>query len=372
MAVWILFFAANTFLPFGPEGGVGSLWNKGAKKIFRFAVVLALLQSSQSFWDYIFIPVMSAGMAFSNTIVNLSDPYEAANGISETGPSPSAGTGASPYCQTSTGSEGVAGAVAIMTQMNCPLATVQSQFAKGMLVGIAQIWGSVTHAFLARTICSIVGGLFLIGIHFFAMILYPIFLIDVVMRVTIVTILAPIALAASMFEPTRRIAHKAAWQLVQAALTLVFVSIVAGIGKATVAYVFSTLMVNGSVAGATDWASLIQLLEDQKTASGQDFYIDLTTMAFYELLGVGVILLFMLRQAGRMAAEFTGSPGGDFSGALAGTAALAGAALYAGGVAAQRLVTGAGMVGGGRGASALAARVTASGVGDADPAAEET
>jgi hypothetical protein len=326
MAIWILFFAAKMFLPFGLEGDASSLWNRGAKKLLQFAVVLAFLQSSQSFWNYIFIPMMSAGMQISNTIVTLSNPYEAANGTSETGPS---GSASNPNCSAGTDGQGVTGAMAVMAQMNCPLATVQSQFAKGMFVGIAQIYGSAAHSSDVRYVCSVVGGLVQIGVFFFGMVLYPIFMIEVIMRVTIVTVLAPVALAASMFEPTRRISEKAAWQIGQAALTLVFVSIVAGIAKATLAYVFSNLTVDGAPAGATDWASLITMLENQKTAGNQDFHIDLTTMAFYELLGVGVIMLFMLRQAPRMAAEFTGASGGDFSGALAGVAALAGAAVTA-------------------------------------------
>jgi hypothetical protein len=232
-----------------------------------------------------------------------------------------------------------------------------------MFVGIAQIWGSVSHAFVARSICAIVGGLVLIGVYFFGMVLYPIFLIDVVMRVTIVTVMAPIALAASMFKPTKRIAEKAAWQIGQAAFTLIFISIVAGIGKATLAYVFSNLTVNGTAAGASDWATLIQMLENQSTGSSQDFYIDLTTMAFYQLLGVGVILLFMLRQASRMAADFTGASGGDFSGALAGVAAIAENTISAGGKASQRLASGAGLVRGGRRGSVLASSVAGTGAG---------
>ncbi|MDR3439226.1 type IV secretion system protein [Telmatospirillum sp.] len=342
MAIWILFFAASLFLPFGPEGAVGGLWNKGAKKLFQFAVVLAFLQGSQAIWGYIFIPVMSSGMGFSKAIVSLTDPYEVTNGTSETGPSSTDGTAT--YCAEQSGGavDGVDGAIAVMNQMKCPLATIQSQFGKGMLIGVAQTIGAVNHGDIAGIVCAIVGGLVLIGVYFFGLVMFPIFLIDVLMRVTIVTAISPIALAAWLFEPTRRIAEKALWQIVHAALTLVFVSIVGGIGKATLSYVFSHLSLNGVAAGARDWKSLIQMLEDQSNGNGQSFYIDLTTMAFYQLLGVGVILIFMLRQAGKMAAEFSGAGGGDFSGAMAGVAATAGGAVAAGGGALHRLTSSGG------------------------------
>jgi hypothetical protein len=360
VAIWVLFFAAKMFLPFGLESQAGGLWNKGAKKLLQFAVVLAFLQGSQAFWGYIFIPIMSSGMAFSKTIVTLSDSFEITNGAAETGPNGAATVQS--YCSDATGSAGdnVDGAVAIMTQMNCPLATIQSQFGKGMLIGIAQIVGAIKQDHLATTICSIFGGLFLIGVYFFGLLMFPIFLIDVVMRLTVMTTIAPIALMASLFDPTKKLAQKVLWQVAHAALTLVFVSIVGGIGKATLAYMFSNLTIDGVAAGARDWNGLIQMLENQKTATGTDFYIDLTTMAFYQILGVGVILIFMLRQAGKMAGEFTGAGGGDFSGALAGAAAMVGGAAYLGGKATQRLAGGSSGRGQG-GSTATANKVTGAG-----------
>lgn len=325
MAIWLLFFAGRMFLPFGLEGGAGELWNRGAKKLLQFAVVLAFLQGSQAFWSYMFLPVMSSGMAFSRVIVTLSDAFEVTNGTSETGP---AGTSITQsYCSDSPSatSDGVDGALAVMAQMNCPLATIQSQFGKGMLIGVAQIVGAIKQQEILTLVTSILGGLVLIGTYFFGLLLFPIFLIDVLMRVTIMTTIAPVALAASLFDQTRPFARKVLMQLVHAAMTLVFTSIVGGLGKATLAYVFNNLTISGVSAGTRNWDQLIQMLENQKV-NGVDFSIDLRTMAFYQLLGVGVILIYMLRQAGHMAAEFSGAGGGDFSGAIAGVAAGVGGA----------------------------------------------
>jgi type IV secretory pathway VirB6-like protein len=236
----------------------------------------------------------------------------------------------------------VDGAIGVMTRMNCSLATIQSQFGKGVLIGVAQVVGAARGGDVATLICAIVGGLVLILVYFGGLLLFPIFMIDVLMRVTIVTAISPLAFAAWLFRPTRRFAEKAAWQIAQAALTLVFMSIVGGLGKATLAYVFAHLSLNGEPAAVRDWAGLIEMLESQRTPSGQPFFIDLTTMAFYQLLGIGIILLFMLRQAGRMAADFAGVGGGDFSGALAGIAAAAGATGMAVDMAAGRRTGGSG------------------------------
>jgi hypothetical protein len=324
MAIWLLLFAGGTFLPFGLDGGAGAFWNRGGRKLAQFALVLGLLQGSHALWGYLFIPVMSAGMAFSSAVVTMTDPFEVTEGTSETGPG---GERVPSYCsdRASPPEDSVDGAIGVMSRMNCSLATIQSQFGKGVLIGVAQVVGAARGGDVATLICAILGGLVLILVYFGGLVLFPIFMIDVVMRVTIVTAISPLALAAWLFQPTRRFAEKAAWQIVQAALTLVFISIVGGLAKATLAHVFSHLSLNGEAAAAKNWASLIEMLESQHTVTGQPFFIDLTTMTFYQLLGIGVILLFMLRQAGRMAADFTGAGGGDFSGALAGVASAAGA-----------------------------------------------
>jgi hypothetical protein len=344
MGLWLLFLAGRMFLPFGPEGQVGSLWNEGAKKLLRFAVVLAFLQGSAPFWDYIFIPLMSASMGGASKLVLLSDPFEAERGAPEAIPQQTVN-----YCGDTAGGSGLSGAKAVMHQMDCPLAKIQSQFAKGMLVGVAIIagggrpndtsasgivdvvWQSLNS--VAKMINALVCGLALILVYFFGFLIFPFVLIDVVMRVTVTTVFAPVAIAASLFRPTKRLADKALWNLAQAGLNLVFAAIAAGIAKACLAATFANLPVLSGHKLAS-WRDLVAALEDPS----QGVTISLFDSSFYALLGVGIILLFMLRQASHMAAEFTGASGGDFSGAARGTAAMVGTAAYSAGALAQKVV----------------------------------
>lgn len=338
MGLWLLFFAARLFLPFGPDGNVGGLWNKAAKKLLMFAVVLGFLQNSDAFWNYVFIPLMSGGIGLAGKIIQMSDPYEAQFGTPET--VPAAGDACSGATATPAASGGAALAVAqsVMKQINCPLARLQSQFGKGMLVGAAIFFGSPQETisdipvfgFLDKFFC----GLVLIGVYFFGYMLYPLLFIDVVMRTTVITVIAPLVIAASLFVPTRGLAVKAIWQLVQSALTLVFASVVAGIAKATLSYTFLHLP-TASGHQLKDWDTLILALENP-ALSGVE--VDLTSSAFYVLVGVGAILLFMLRRARFMAAEFTHVDGSDFSGAQTGVAAIAGTTLYVAGSGAQAIV----------------------------------
>ncbi len=372
MGLWILFFAGRLFLPFGPDGNEGSLWNEGAKKLFRFAVVLAFLQGSQSFWDYVFIPLMSSGMGISASIMEISDPYEADRGTPESEGS----SGLNSYCGQASDGAGVAGAKSVMHQIDCPLAKIQSQFAKGILVGIAVFSGDVHYnpiksttdmlagqaggsndtsntadsfvGYVVKTANNVIAGIVLIIVYFFGFLLYPLLLIDVVMRVSVITVVSPLAIAAAMFRPTQRIAEKAVWHLVQAALTLAFASVVAGIGKALLAYTFSNIPTAGGLP-LSNWKSLVDALEAGQVA------VDLSTASFYTLIGVGVLLIFMLRESSRMAHEFTGASGGDFTGAGTAVARMAGVATRVGGTVAQAVVMGRvakGAAGGGANASA--------------------
>ena len=338
MGLWVLFFAARLFLPFGPDGNVGGLWNKAAKKLLMFAVVLGFLQNSDAFWNYVFIPLMSGGIGIAGRIIQMSDPYEAQFGNPET--VPAAGDACSAATALPDGSAGAALAVAqsVMRQIDCPLARLQSQFGKGMLVGVAVLFGSPQETITDYPVLGLVDKFFcgavLIVIYFIGYMLYPLLFIDVVMRTTVITVIAPLVIAASLFVPTRGFAVKAIWHLVQSALTLVFASVVAGIAKATLSYTFLHLP---TVTGhqLKDWDTLISALENP-ALSGVE--IDITTSAFYVLVGVGVILLFMLRRARFMAAEFTHVDGSDFSGAQTGVAAIAGTTLYVAGSGAQFIV----------------------------------
>ena len=132
-----------------------------------------------------------------------------------------------------------------MHQMDCPLAKIQSQFAKGILVGIAVVYGGVNNdgrlTYVGRALVGVISGGVLILVYFLGFLLFPLLMLDVVMRVTIIAAFSPVAIAASLFKVTHRLAEKAVWGLAQAGLTMIFVSIVGGIGKAVLADTFNNL-----------------------------------------------------------------------------------------------------------------------------------
>jgi len=366
MALWLLGFAAKLFLPFSPPGS--EHWNHGAAKLFKLLFVLAFLQTSGPFWDYIFIPLMSAGMGVASQMAQATDGFEQqAGGTPEQGPSASQGVD---YCSGNVPLPTIQGmsasatqAAQTMAQMDCPMSKMQSEFAKGMVLGDSIMMQStcsdVPLLGLVKGFNYLIAGLLLWGVFAFGSITFPLLLVDAIMRVMLVAATSPISIAASLFKETSGITSKAIWSLVQSCLTLVFGAILCGIAKAAMAYVIASLPIKDGTQ-LTNWDALTHAIEDP-CSSGLS--LGFQSANYYLLLGSGVILIWMMRRASSLAAELTGVRGS--TGAQAGVAWAAGLAGRAAGTALGR----AGSVTGGAIRNAMARRskapqVTGTGTGD--------
>jgi hypothetical protein len=335
MALWLLVFAARLLLPFGPTVG-NQMWNEGAQKLFRLMLVLAFLQSSGPFWNYIFIPFMSAGMGIASQMATATDGFESQFGSSEIPPNGTidycAGGGA-PVTVSGLSANGTA-AAQVMNQMDCPLSRIQSQFAKGIVIGAAVMaqgtCGSVLFMPVLQNIYYLVAGLVLVAAFLFGYLVFPFLLIDVVMRVALVAATSPLLIAATLFKATAGMSERAIWSLAQCALTLMFGAAIGGIGKATIAYILSNLPVK-SGQSLTNWQSLTAALENPCSAG---LSIGFLSSSFYMLVGTAIILIFMMRRASNLASEIT-HVASSGTGIQAGAAFLAGQVASAGGRSAQ-------------------------------------
>ena len=341
MGLWLLFFAAKLFLPVGGAGAAH--WNAGAMKLFKLMFVLAFLQSSTLFWNYIFIPLISAGMGIASQMVSATDSFET-NWGGKSEPVPGSGpdycTAPPPLPQVSGMDDVATQAVQAMAQMDCPLSRMQSQFAKGILVGVAVVEqvGCPSSNILASLYVSfqdlsyIFAGVILIGAYLFGFLVYPLLLIDVIMRVIFVVATSPISIAAVLYKPTSRFAERGLWTLGHCSLTMIFGAVVCGIGKATLAYVFSTLTSSSGSAPMSTWSNLENAVENS-CSSGFSFGI--LSANFYILLATAIMLIFMTRRASSMAAELTNVSGS--TGAQAAMASMVGRAGEMTGRAAKSL-----------------------------------
>ena len=332
--LWLLVVAARMLMPFGPEHARHH-WNEGAKKLFRLMLVLAFLQGSGPFWTYLFIPLVSAGMGIASQMAQATDGFEAQFGQSETPPN-----GQTDYCSgsvplTVSGLSGNSLAAAqAMTQMDCPLSRIQSQFSKGMLIGAAVMSQgtcvNILTGSLAQNLVYFVAGLVMIGVFLFGTLVFPFLLVDVVMRVSLVAATAPLLIAASLFKTTAQMSARAGWALMQCALTLMFGAAIAGLGKATMAYILSTLPLAGGQS-LGNWNALTAALENPCSAG---LSIGFFSAGYYMLIGTGIVVIYMMRRAGSLATEIT-NVAADHVGAQSGFAFMVGKAAAGAGGAAQ-------------------------------------
>lgn len=338
MGLWVLGFAAKLLLPFGADSG-REHWNALAQQFFRLMLILAFLQGSGPFWNYIFIPVISSGMAVASGMATATDGFEAQFGSSESPPN-----GTIDYCSGSpppVGIKGLSGnslaASQAMAQMDCPLSRIQSQFAKGIVIGVAVMsqgtcmsLASMIYLPIVQNFIYLAAGLVLIAVFLFGYLIFPFLLVDVVMRVSLVAATAPLLIAACLFKSTSKIAIRALWTLAQCALTLMFGAAVGGLGKAIMAYILSVLPVNAGQS-LNSWQTLTNALENPCSTG---LSIGFFSSGYYMLIGAGVILIFMMRRAGSLATEIT-HVASDGVGAQAGLAFLVGTAAGAAGRATQ-------------------------------------
>jgi hypothetical protein len=141
-----------------------------------------------------------------------------------------------------------------------------------------------------------------------------------------------LAIAATLFQPTAKIAERSISSLLQCGLTLMFGAAIAGISKALMAYAF-TQMPPVDKGDLQTWAGLATAMD---AACGGGLTIDFTTASFYMLIGISIISIFMMRRAASLAAELTGVMGA--TGAQAGVAMMAGKVGSAAGKGAQLAV----------------------------------
>jgi hypothetical protein len=142
----------------------------------------------------------------------------------------------------------------------------------------------------------------------------------------------PLALAASFFDVLRKLAITALWGVARSALTLVLVGASTGVATAMLAYAYSSLTdPNGRTLA--DWDGLVAGLE------AGSVNLSLDGQAYWIILSVGVLALFMIRGAAGMAGALIGHPRADFSGGRAAAAATAGVAVRVMAASLQRVVS---------------------------------
>ncbi len=428
LGVWLLWHVVKIFMPFGPTVGISEVFNKIAGKFFLFVFILAFISNWGNVWNYIISPIFNTGIGLSNQmLVSALDvgnraPPEADRvlralfdrSFNNNGPTSYeyggrtlpikqlylsldciAGMGAdfafraiedptSGGLAANIGAEAADSIKQTARDLVCNVHNVQKIFGLGLALGITSIIysgsdivipsifrpSSFEKAFagVINLIVTFLFGTILMVIFFAAIIIFPLYLIDVIFKFAVVVVASPILVGAYLLELTRGWAVSGIKILVGIAATLFFQAVL--VGLALVMMIGGLAAIGGAFGGdSINNAAYYGLLGE---VSKFGLISVIYTTPFYRIMAaftiVGILILFLMGKATKLAQEFTGVMIGDMGaklgsaatvgGAFLGAAALTGTASLAAG-----LLTGGGSTAATAGAKAASSAAAGAGQG---------
>jgi hypothetical protein len=145
----------------------------------------------------------------------------------------------------------------------------------------------------------------------FALLRFPVQALDLVFRWVIVTILSPMMIAAFAFPKVRFLAVMGVKALGHSALTLAFMSAIAGL----IAFIMIEAMADVLTGmGAQNVERTIDGINAAIEKGGFTEGFGLETPAYWQMLFLGLAIGYLFKQAGRFAAMFIDSRIDDISG----------------------------------------------------------
>ena len=308
--VFALFYLGSAFVS-GDASDLLGRWQVFWRLCIAVAAASTVLNAGAAsfMWDYVYSTLFSIGAAISDAF------GVAAMASGGNCPSPSIG-----------GLSG--GAESAVQSMSATVCGGYQMTLRGIATGYAvATWqDGIINAFIYG-FC----GIALMAIYGLLALTFPLRFIDVLIRLSIVSLITPFLVVAAVFKPTRGYASIAIANVLNATALFAIVSIIFVIGS----NVMDTFL---------EQMGLINGVESNNIIFGESDRVDVIVNVIV-LTGVALTFLGMLRSAPAIAAEFSRSSGGSSSaGDAAVSAATApvrmaagGAGLAAGGVGAVKM-----------------------------------
>ncbi len=420
LGVWLLWHVVKIFMPFGPAAGISEIFNKIAGKFFLFVFILAFISNWGNVWNYIISPIFNTGIGLSNSmIVSALDvgnraPPEADRvlralfdrSFNNNGPTSYeyrgttlpikqlylsldciAGNGAdfafravedptSGGLAANIGAEAADSIKQTGRELVCNVHNVQKIFGLGLALGLTSIIysgsdivipsifrpSSFEKAFagVINLVVTFLFGTILMVIFFLAIIIFPLYLIDVIFKFAVVVVASPILVGAYLLELTRGWAIAGIKMLVGIAATLFFQAVL--VGMALVMLIGGLAAIGGAFGGDSINNTAYYSLLGEVSKFGLISVI--YTTPFYRIMAaftiVGVLILFLMGKATKLAQEFTGTMIGDMGAKLGSAATVGGAFLGAAAVTGAASLAAGALTGGGSVAATAGAKTASS------------
>ncbi len=305
--IWLLIMAARVLLPFGDPGGAREVWNTLFKRVFIAAVVLGLIWNFDLYWQWIYRPILDITLGLAALTLEASWGMLSAVGTDLDG---AFGIGQCSVPPVMAGLENIdtaigGGILSGRAEFLCRVHEMQSVVGIGAGVGQAMLTSWHFGFPMPWTdVLMPISGLLLTAVFFIVSIILPIYAIDLIFRMALVTMFAPIFLATLMFGRAADAGKRALRSLVQSGLVVVFQSAVMGIGAGVLARALEAL-------GYANLESLIAAYERYQEMNLSDLWGSgetvptLVDSGFWMLFLAGVVIFVLLSRASGLAAAFT-------------------------------------------------------------------
>ncbi len=341
LALYVLIEVGKLLLPFGPVEKAkdvgGQLW----LKLLIGLVCILMIRNYSVYWDYIYKPITNSAIRTSTAMLKAGmevtggksgDYAQGLNAIPDFDPN-----------QPETG-------------MSAQIGALQQNLGIGVVIGWASLQALFGNGMESAfgNILPAIGGIIIALVYALAILIFPIYMIDAVIRWAIINIMAPFFIACFVFKLTRPTAERAFRGIVHSALTLVFLSLIVAFSGVMMHTIVQGAIANGLAGGgsgsgggggggAGGGASLCTLIQGASKGAGMGALTSPITPGFWMLLALGLLIIRTVGTASKYAADFVGAVGSEgdplnranelankLKGAVVATAALALTAATAG------------------------------------------
>lgn len=332
LGIWILLQAAQLLMPFGPMDSGSRTMTSVFIRIMLGIAVMMLMRNYQIFWtaqDAVIEGGLEGSAAIIERALNIYNPQQG-SGASSTAGIPAGGC-SRPNASITADLAAAAGQDQALlatlegeaergARLSCTLSLMQASLGVGMNVGISLLLDVVKKPFWAIlqgvggipvnlvgaqqvaaesvwVIMRMLAGAILLGIFGLASFLMAFRFIDVIVKWTVVTILAPVFISLFLFRNTRQIAWGGLKMMLADALALIFMAVILAVMVSFFNYVLSP-----DSASYDSYKTMEELSQAQ-------LHKGLAEPAFWHLLVIGLMTLGLMSQAGAWAGYAVSMPG---------------------------------------------------------------
>lgn len=305
LALYVLIEVGKLMLPFGPVEKAkdvgGQLW----LKLLIGLVCILMIRNYSVYWDYIYKPITNSAIRTSTAMLKA--------GMEVTGGKSgdyAKGLDAIPDFDPNQPEKG----------MSAQIGALQQNLGIGVVIGWASLQALFGNGMESAfgNILPALGGIIIALVYALAILIFPIYMIDAVIRWAIINIMAPFFIACFVFKLTRPTAERAFRGIVHSALTLVFLSLIVAFSGVMMHTIVQGAIANGlaggssgSGGGADGEASLCTLIQGASKGAGMGALTSPITPGFWMLLALGLLIIRTVGTSSKYAADFVGAVGSE-------------------------------------------------------------